>query len=63
MERLATVDWLLTREGTPPETTAILAALAHWPAGPEHARRKQAIFDARTIVSVRATPYSQPLLL
>lgn len=31
------------------ETTAILAALAHWPAGPEHARRKQAIFDARTI--------------
>ena len=49
MELLATVDWLLTREGTPPETTAILAALAHWPAGPEHARRKQAIFDARTI--------------
>lgn len=49
MELLATVDWLVTREGTPAETDAILAALAQWPAGPQHARRKQAIFEARTI--------------
>lgn len=51
MELLASVDWLVSQAGTPPEVGAITAALANWPA--ENAvgagARKSRLFDASSI--------------
>lgn len=49
MELLATVDWLIEKEGAVPTVEGIRNALAHWPAGAAAARRKQQIFDDRLI--------------
>jgi len=51
MELLASVDWLLSREGVAPEVPAILEGLAHWPAdGVTGAgKRKSEIFDERSV--------------
>ena len=51
MELLASVDWLLNREGVAPEVPAVLDALAHWPAdGASGAgKRKSEIFDERSV--------------
>ena len=49
MELLATVDWLLHREGCAPEVPAIADAIAAWPAGPEWGQRKRRIFDDRVL--------------
>lgn len=51
MELLASVDWLLSREGVAPEVPALLEGLANWPAdGASGAgKRKSAIFDERSV--------------
>jgi O-acetyl-ADP-ribose deacetylase (regulator of RNase III) len=52
MELLATVDWLLTREGRRPELEDIRAGLAAWPAEQGAGARKLRIFDDRLICLV-----------
>lgn len=49
MELLATVDWLICRDGAAPELAAIKAGLAKWPAGQGSAERKMHLFDDRMI--------------
>lgn len=49
MELLATVDWLLTREGVEASNSAIRAALVTWPGGKEAGQRKLRLFDDRLI--------------
>lgn len=45
MELLATVDWLLNREGVNANVADVRAALQHWPAGVRWAKRKDKLFD------------------
>lgn len=47
MELLATVDWLLSKEGVQPTVQAVREGLLHWPAGA--ADRKNRLFDDRAI--------------
>lgn len=47
MELLATVDWLLTKEGVAPTVQAVRDGLSRWPAGA--AERKTRLFDDRAI--------------
>lgn len=47
MELLATVDWLLTKEGVPATVQGVREGLLHWPAGA--AERKNRLFDERAI--------------
>jgi O-acetyl-ADP-ribose deacetylase (regulator of RNase III) len=47
MELLATVDWLLNKEGVQPTVQAVREGLQHWPAGA--AERKTRLFDERSI--------------
>jgi O-acetyl-ADP-ribose deacetylase (regulator of RNase III) len=51
MELLASVDWLLSREGVAPEVPALLEGLAHWPAedAAGAGKRKSEIFDERSV--------------
>ena len=49
MELLATVDWLLSREGCAPDVVALRKAVAAWPAGPRWGARKNRIFDDRAL--------------
>lgn len=51
MELLASVDWLLSREGVVPEVGAVLAGLANWPAdgAADAGKRKSRIFDERSV--------------
>ncbi len=49
MELLATVDWLLTREGRKAELGDIKEGLAAWAGGQEAGKRKLRIFDDRLI--------------
>lgn len=49
MELLATVDWLLNREGCEPEIEAIEKGIKNWPAGPRWANRKAKLFNQRAI--------------
>jgi O-acetyl-ADP-ribose deacetylase (regulator of RNase III) len=50
MELLATVDWLLEREGCEPTVPSIQAGLRRWPASePSAGERKARLFDERTI--------------
>jgi hypothetical protein len=49
MEALATVDWLIDREGVEPTLEAVRAGLRHWPAGPSHAERKVRLFSDRLL--------------
>lgn len=48
MELLATVDWLLSREGVEPSVAAIRAGLEQWPVAGAGARKSR-IFDDRSI--------------
>jgi O-acetyl-ADP-ribose deacetylase (regulator of RNase III) len=49
MELLATVDWLIEREGCGRSVSEIRDGLSRWPAGPDAADRKQRLFDDRLI--------------
>lgn len=49
MELLATVDWLLTREGVAPNVSALREGLRHWRGGPDAAARKNRLFDDRAL--------------
>ena len=49
MELLATVDWLLSREGRRPDLDDIKAGLASWSGGDGAGERKLRIFDDRLI--------------
>ncbi len=49
MELLATVDWLLAREGVPPTVPAVREGLRHWRGGPDAGARKDRLFDDRAL--------------
>ncbi len=49
MELLATVDWLLAREGVAPTVPALREGLRHWGGGPDAAARKDRLFDDRAL--------------
>jgi len=49
MELLATVDWLLDKEGCEANVAAIQDGLKHWPGGEVAATRKARLFDERAI--------------
>ncbi len=49
MELLATVDWLLAREGVAPNVPALRAGLHRWRGGPDAAARKERLFDDRAL--------------
>lgn len=49
MELLATVDWLVAREGVEPSVSALREGLQRWPGGPEAAERKDRLFDDRAL--------------
>jgi O-acetyl-ADP-ribose deacetylase (regulator of RNase III) len=49
MELLATVDWLIHKEGFGASVSAIKAGLGSWSAGPMAAERKIKLFDERLI--------------
>lgn len=49
MELLATVDWLLTREGVTPSLGAVRNGLRRWPGGRAAAARKDRLFGDRVI--------------
>lgn len=49
LELLATVDWLLAREGAEPGVDAIKDGLRRWPGGAEAGARKLRLFDDRMI--------------
>jgi O-acetyl-ADP-ribose deacetylase (regulator of RNase III) len=49
MELLATVDWLLDREGVAPNVPALREGLCHWRGGPDAAARKDRLFDDRAL--------------
>jgi len=50
MEVLATVDWLVAREGAESSLAGIRAGLRHWPAGENAAKRKESLFSDKLIV-------------
>lgn len=45
MEALATVDWLIAKEGCEPSLTSIRNGISRWPADQQAAERKQRIFS------------------
>jgi len=49
MEALATVDWLIAREGVEPTLTGVRDGIRHWPAGEAHAQRKERLFSDRLL--------------
>ena len=49
MELLATVDWLLAREGVAPTVPALREGLRHWRGGSDAAARKERLFDDRAL--------------
>lgn len=49
LELLATVDWLIEREGSAPTVPALREGLGRWPGGPQAAARKKRLFDDRML--------------
>ncbi len=49
MELLATVDWLVHRQGIEATAKEVKVGLRKWPGGPQAAKRKQRLFDDRLI--------------
>lgn len=49
MELLATVDWLLAKQGVAPTVPAMREGLRHWRGGPGAAERKDRLFDDRAL--------------
>lgn len=50
MELLATVDWLIERDGCEPSMEGIKSGLQNWQGGPHAAERKLRLFDDRLIM-------------
>jgi O-acetyl-ADP-ribose deacetylase (regulator of RNase III) len=59
MELLATVDWLLAREGVTPTVPALRAGMQNWRGGPDAAARKDRLFDDRAL-SIALDRLTQP---
>ncbi|MFD0937306.1 type II toxin-antitoxin system antitoxin DNA ADP-ribosyl glycohydrolase DarG, partial [Methylobacterium trifolii] len=49
MELIATVHWLMHREGIEPTVPAMMHGIKHWPGGSGSAARKARIFDERVV--------------
>ena len=49
MEALATVDWLISREQVEPTLAGIRQGIRNWPAGEDHAQRKERLFNDRLL--------------
>ncbi|HKQ05493.1 MAG TPA: macro domain-containing protein [Blastocatellia bacterium] len=49
MEALATVDWLIVREGVEATLAGIRHGIRNWPAGLDHAQRKERLFSDRLL--------------
>jgi len=49
MEALATVDWLIVREGAEPTLAGIRQGIRNWPTGAIHAQRKERLFSDRLL--------------
>jgi O-acetyl-ADP-ribose deacetylase (regulator of RNase III) len=49
MEALATVDWLISRENAEPTLAGIRQGIRNWPAGADHAQRKERLFSDRLL--------------
>jgi len=49
MEALATVDWLISENGSDAKLDAIKQGVRNWPAGPRHAKRKEQLFSDRLL--------------
>jgi hypothetical protein len=49
MELLATVDWLIQKEGYSTDLASIRQGIANWPGGKKAVERKQHIFDDRLL--------------
>ena len=49
MELLATVDWLLDREGSTPDVPSLRRGLERWPGGAGAGQRKLRLFDERLL--------------
>jgi O-acetyl-ADP-ribose deacetylase (regulator of RNase III) len=49
MEALATVDWLIAREGAEATLAGIREGIRNWPAGHAHAQRKDKLFNDRLL--------------
>lgn len=49
LEALATVDWLIAREGAEASLEGIRNGIRNWPAGPTHAQRKERLFSDRLL--------------
>lgn len=49
MELLATVDWLIQKQGVNPTVDDLMNGLRNWPGGREAANRKVKLFDSRLI--------------
>ena len=49
MEALATVDWVVSREGAEPTVQGVREALRRWPAGADAAERKLRLFDDKLL--------------
>lgn len=49
MEALATVDWLIAREGAEATLAGIRHGIRDWPAGPQSAQRKEGLFRDRLL--------------
>lgn len=63
MELLASVDWLMSREGVAPKVPALMAGLAAWPADEASGagKRKSEIFDERSVRIALERLRSSPL--
>jgi O-acetyl-ADP-ribose deacetylase (regulator of RNase III) len=49
LEVLATVDWLIVREGAEPTLNGIRKGIRNWPGGATHAQRKERLFKDRLV--------------
>ncbi len=49
MEALATVDWLIVKEGVQATLSSVRYGIRNWPAGTTHAQRKQKLFSDRLL--------------
>ena len=49
LELLATIDWLIARQGIAPAVPELMVGIAAWPSGPSAARRKARLFDERLV--------------